>query len=90
MEASRGIGQALVRLKRYDEAVAALNDAIPAHPTEPEFYYDLSQAYVRLGDREKAAQASAKFQELHAMEVARQNAEDQRRALEHKGAAAKP
>ena len=90
LEALRGIGQTLVRLKRFDDAVAALNDAIPLHPTEPEFYYDLSQAYVRLGDREKAAQASAKFKELHAIEVARQSAEDQRRALEQKGAPAKP
>jgi len=89
LEALRGIGQTLVRMKRYDEAVAALNNAIPVHPTEPEFYYDLSHAYVRLGDREKAAQASAKFRELHAVEVARQNAEDQRRALEQKDAAAK-
>jgi predicted Zn-dependent protease len=77
-------------MKRYDEAVAALNDAIPLHPNEPEFYYDLSQAYVRLGDRDKAAEASAKFRELHAIEVARQNAEDQRRALEQKGASTKP
>ncbi len=90
LEALRGIGQTLVRLKRYDEAVAALNDAIPVHPQEAEFYYDLSQAYVRLGDREKAEQASAKFQQLHVLQVARQNAEDQRRALEQKGTATKP
>jgi len=85
LEALRGITQALLRLKRYDDAVAAANEAIPIHPAEPEFYYDLSQAYVRLGDQEKAAQASAKFQELHAVQVAKQNADDQRRALRDRG-----
>jgi len=85
LEALRGIAQTLLRLKRYDDAVAAANQAIPIHPREPEFYYDLSQAYVRLGDQEKAAQASAKFQQLHAAQVARQNAEDQRRALRDHG-----
>jgi predicted Zn-dependent protease len=83
------MGQTLVRMKRYDDAIAELNDAIPLHPTEPEFYYDLSQAYVRLGNREKAAEASAKFKQMHEIEVARQDAEDQRRALEQKGAANK-
>lgn len=90
LEAMRGIGQTLVRMKRYDEAIAALNDAIPTHPEEPEFYYDLSQAYVRMGNQEKAAEASAKFQQLHAIEVARQDAEDQQRALEQKAGAGKP
>ena len=85
LEALRGIAQVFLRLKRYEDAVAAANEAIPIHPTEPEFYYDLSQAYVRLGDQEKAAQASARFQELHTAQVAKQNAEDQRRALRDKG-----
>jgi len=74
-----------LRLKRYEDAIAAANEAIPSHPAEPEFYYDLSQAYIRLGDQQKAAQASAKFQELHAAQVAKQNAEDQRRALRDNG-----
>ncbi len=85
LEALRGTAQVLLRLKRYDDAVAAANEGIPIHPAEPEFYYDLSQAYVRLGDQEKAAQASAKFQELHAAQVAKQNAEEQRRALHDNG-----
>jgi Flp pilus assembly protein TadD len=88
LEALRGIAQVLLRLRRYEEAVAAANEAIPVHPAEPEFYYDLSQAYVRLGDQDKAAQASAKFRELHAAQVAKQNAEEQRRAL--RDSAAKP
>jgi predicted Zn-dependent protease len=89
LEALRGIGQTLVWLKRYEDAVTELNEAIAVYPEEPEFYYDLSQAYLRLGDRESAAQALAKFRQLHAAQLARQNAENQRRAARENGAAAK-
>jgi predicted Zn-dependent protease len=71
--ALRGIGQTLVRLKRYSEAVIELNKAILVYPHVSEFYYGLSQAYIRLDDREKAAQAAARFQQLHAREDAEQN-----------------
>ena len=70
-----GIGENLIRLGRLQDAVSELNQAIAAEPEDSDLYFNLIQAYMRLGQRQKAAQAEAAFQKFHAREVAQRNAQ---------------
>ncbi|MGH9402674.1 MAG: tetratricopeptide repeat protein [Terriglobia bacterium] len=69
-----GIGENLIRLGRLNDAVSELNQAIAAEPEDSDLYFNLIQAYMRLGQRQKATQAEAAFQKFHALEVAQRNA----------------
>src|SRR6266567_3784748 len=71
--ALRGLGQSLIRLKQYEAALAELQKSIQSHPDDAELYFELSQVYTRLGSREKATEAVAVFQKLHAKETERQD-----------------
>jgi len=59
--AMRGVGQALVRLERFDEAIAWLNEAITLRPNHPNAIFNLVIALAHLGriDEAKAALARA-------------------------------
>ena len=46
--------QVLIRLERYEEAVATLRNAVMRHPREPRFRWALSEVHERMGDLEIA------------------------------------
>jgi tetratricopeptide (TPR) repeat protein len=73
--ALKGIAENLIRLKRYPQALSELKQAIAARPQDASLYFSLMQVYVRLGQRQEAAQAESAFQALHAREVAERNAQ---------------
>jgi predicted Zn-dependent protease len=77
----RGIGQSLIRLKRYQEALSEIENSIAMHPADAELYFELSQVCARLGNREKAASAATTFQGLRAKEIERQDTERNRSFL---------
>jgi tetratricopeptide (TPR) repeat protein len=58
------LGAALLELGRGAEAVAHLREAVRLHPQMPEAAYRLGTALRAVGDREGAAAALARFQEL--------------------------
>lgn len=73
--ALRGVAENLIRLRRFPEALAELKQAVAAQPDDSDLYFNLMRVYVRLGQRQEAAQAEAAFQKLHAREVAERNAQ---------------
>ena len=70
MVAARGVAGNLIRLKRYDEALAELQVALKTHPQDAGLYFNLMQAYVRTGRRDEASKAAATYQQLHDAEAA--------------------
>jgi len=60
------LGLALEKLGRLDDAVPELEEAARLDPAYPEPHYALARVYRRAGEREKSAQALARFQELRA------------------------
>jgi len=78
LTALRGIGQSLIRLKRYQEALPEIAKSIAIHPDDAQLYFELSQVYTRLENREKAADAASTFQRLRAKEIERQDTERKR------------
>ena len=79
LRAARGIGQSLNRLRRHSEAVAELEKSIRVLPDDSQLYFELSQAYMRLGNPDKAKEASSIFEQLRTKEVAKEDAERPRR-----------
>lgn len=79
LAAIRGATENLIRLKRYDEALAELDLALKAHPQDAGLYFNLMQLYARIGKREEASRAAATYRELHASEAARRDSERPRR-----------
>ncbi|HEX5481634.1 MAG TPA: tetratricopeptide repeat protein [Terriglobia bacterium] len=73
--ALRGVAENLIRLRRFPEALAELKQAVAVDPNDSDLYFNLMRVYVRLGQRQEAAQAEAAFQKLHAREVAERNAQ---------------
>lgn len=73
--ALRGVAENLIRLRRFPDALAELKQAIVVQPGDSDLYFNLMQVYVRLGQRQEAAQAEAAFQKLHAREAAERNAQ---------------
>src|SRR5207248_3170508 len=67
--ALRGIGQSLIHLARFQEALPELESAVALHPEDAELYFELSQVYARLGERAEADQAVASFRRLRAKEL---------------------
>ncbi|MGH9452028.1 MAG: tetratricopeptide repeat protein [Terriglobia bacterium] len=73
--ALRGIADNLIRLRRYADALVELKQAITIRPEDSDLYLNLMKVYARLGQRENAAQAESTFQQLHAREIVRRNAQ---------------
>jgi tetratricopeptide (TPR) repeat protein len=55
----------LQKLKRNEEAVRDLRDALKNHPDCDEAFYHLAISYVQLGDREAALDALQKAIDIH-------------------------
>jgi tetratricopeptide (TPR) repeat protein len=75
LDATRGIAENLIRLQRYNEALAHLQHALVAHPHDAPLYFSLMQVYTRTGQRDEAAKAAATYQQLHADESAEHDAQ---------------
>lgn len=73
-KALSGAGANLVRIGKFQEAVDELNQGVAVDPEYSDLYFNLIQAYSRLGERDKAREAEAAFQKYHAIEVAARNA----------------
>ena len=58
-------GAALMELKRYPEAQAALERAVELDPTQPDAHFRLGRLYQSMGNSEKAKVEFAKVQQLH-------------------------
>lgn len=81
-KALSGAGANLVRMGKLQEAVDELNQGVTADPEYSDLYFNLIQAYSRLGERDKAREAEAAFQKYHAVEVAARNAAQPRKFAE--------
>ncbi|MFN8007386.1 MAG: tetratricopeptide repeat protein [Terriglobia bacterium] len=79
VRAARGVGQSLNRLQRHSEAVAELERTIRLLPPDAQIYFELSQAYTRLGNQAKAKEAVTMFEQLRAKETKMRDAEQSRR-----------
>jgi tetratricopeptide (TPR) repeat protein len=75
LRAARGVGQSLNRLQRYSEAVAELEKAMRFFPEDSQLFFELSQAYTRLGNQAKAKEAVDAFEQLRAKETKAKDAE---------------
>lgn len=65
-EARLDRGRLLMRLHRDEQAIADLQAAAKANPTEPTVHYSLAQAYRALGRAQEARQEMQVFSELDA------------------------
>jgi tetratricopeptide (TPR) repeat protein len=54
--AALGAARDLISLQRAAEARELLENTIAKHPADPQLHFELSRAYARLGEHEKAAQ----------------------------------
>lgn len=75
LDAARGVARSLFRLRRYTQALEDLEISTAAHPDDAELYLILAQTQSRLGHAQKATQANATFEKLHAAENDRQNSQ---------------
>ena len=58
------LGRLYVRMERWADAAAALNEVVRRRPDAAEAYYQLGRVYTRLKMKKEAAEALAKFKEL--------------------------
>lgn len=58
------LGKLYVRMQRWSEAAAELNEVVRAAPDTAEAYYQLGRVYARLKNKKEADAALAKFKEL--------------------------
>jgi predicted Zn-dependent protease len=68
------LGRALLRMNRAHEAVSHLNEAARLNPEDAAVYYQLWQAYGKLGQQELAAAAQDKFEKLSQLRLDREQA----------------
>ena len=64
-EARIALGRALIKSRKYGEAVEHLKEASLLAPNNPEPYYQLAIAHRRLGNTEAAVAASARVKEIN-------------------------
>lgn len=58
-----GLGNALLKLKQYEAAIAELKRSMKIDPTEPESYRMLGQALAKTGQREESKKALKQYKE---------------------------
>ena len=75
-KATYWLGQCYLQLERYEDAASAHEAVIRKHPDLTPSYYSLAVALARLGRRDEAAQARAKFAELKEQDLAEQREEN--------------
>jgi Tfp pilus assembly protein PilF len=59
------LGAALMQLKKYPEALTALQRAVEMDGTQPDAHFRLGRLYQVMGENEKAKVEFAKVQQLH-------------------------
>jgi tetratricopeptide (TPR) repeat protein len=59
------LGAALMQMKRYPEALTALQRAAELDATQPDAHFRLGRLYQAMGENKKASAEFAKVQELH-------------------------
>lgn len=74
LRAARGMGRSLNRLQRHSEAVVEMEKSIRFHSDDAQLFFELSQAYARLGNQEKANELVARFEQLRGREIEREDA----------------
>ena len=75
VEAALGLAKSLLALKRYSEVVPEMQRVIQLDPVNPQPHFHLSQAFLGLGDKQKAKQASETFQQLNQQRMVRRDQE---------------
>jgi len=75
VEAALGLAKSLLTLKRYAEVVPEMQRVIQQDPANPQPHFHLSQAFVGLGDKEKAQQETETFRQLNQKRMLRRDHE---------------
>jgi len=75
VEAALGLAKSLLTLKRYSEVVAEMQRVIQLDPVNPQPHFHLSQAFLGLGDQQKAQQAAETFRQLNQQRMVRRDQE---------------
>lgn len=75
VEAALGLTKSLLALKRYAEVVPEMQRVIQLDPTNPQPHFHLSQAFLGLGDKEKAQQETETFRQLNQQRMLRRDHE---------------
>ena len=75
VEAALGLAKSLLALKRYSEVVPEMQRVIQLDPVNPQPHFHLSQAFLGLGDQQKAQQASETFRQLNQQRMVRRDQE---------------
>jgi tetratricopeptide (TPR) repeat protein len=65
ISAQTGLGKALIQLRQYPEAAAAMEEAIQIDPNVPSLHLYLSQAYRAIGKTDEAKGEAAIFSRLN-------------------------
>ena len=74
-EAFLGLGMAFISVKKFPEAVPALEAAVKLEPQNPAAHYNLGLAYTRVGRKEEADRQFAIHREMVAQADERKNAQ---------------
>ena len=75
VEAALGLAKSLLTLKRYAEVVPEMQRVIQRDPINPQPHFHLSQAFLGLGDKEKAQQETETFRQLNQQRMLRRDHE---------------
>ena len=75
VEAALGLAKSLLALKRYAEVVPEMQRVVQQDPINPQPHLHLSQAFLGLGDKEKAQQETETFRQLNQQRMLRRDHE---------------
>lgn len=75
VEAALGLAKSLLALKRYAEVVPEMQRVVQQDPINPQPHFHLSQAFLGLGDKEKAQQETETFRQLNQQRMLRRDHE---------------
>ena len=65
VESSLGLAKSLLSLKRYPEVVIEMEKVIKIEPANPQPHFHLSQAFLGMGEKQRAEQESQIFKQLN-------------------------
>ena len=75
VDAALGLAKSLLTLKRYAEVVPEMQRVMQLDPINPQPHFHLSQAFLGLGDKEKAQQETETFRQLNQQRMLRRDHE---------------
>jgi|SRR5579884_454900 len=84
-EVFRNLGGVSIKLRKYDEAIRYLNKSLELDPNSADAYFQLADAFRKLGRAEEAAAAAAKFQELNTSALERKQRQSKAQGLYEQG-----